>query len=445
MAIVKTLISNKKRACSCCHTAKVKCVYPEGSSVCTRCERLGLKCVPHVSRQGQGTRRRKKVKTKVLKNEDTVDQAIAITSALTPLYNNKEVPPFGCNPVDCGGQSPVVPVQCPSSMMGCPSATDDNCEIKNGKYADNGICNGMDALELEDTLVCKTITNGMGRDHFGLNFIIREWVALAFSRRSFQLLARASFIAAKMKIPMDDIISNQSPFARATESEPMEFLARDLLLPKGQRKSFGYPIELGEVPWDLLDAVQIDPKRATESIQNRWIGIRWTSQGTVRFWTSPLFARDFATVKEVCDVWEENRSDKEIVDLFLPKSEKGKFAQNLFNLIFVNNKPNMPCFVLTNRTKVLKRGVPEPIEVNVIQTMKLIDLDSMIHYFEIQFNDRTQEHIMGDKASRINKRGHVDAYADNLDDEPIMGDSIEFTDLSMTDEMEEFLKLLSGE
>jgi len=385
------------------------------------------------------------VKTKVLKNEDTVDQAIAITSALTPLYNNKEVPPFGCNPVDCGGQSPIAPVQCPSSMMGCPSATDDNCEIRNGKYTDNGICNGMDALELEDTLVCKTITNGMGRDHFGLNFIIREWVALAFSRRSFQLLARASFIAAKMKIPMDDIISNQSPFARATESEPMEFLARDLLLPKGQRKSFGYPLELGEVPWDLLDAVQIDPKRATESIQNRWIGIRWTSQGTVRFWTSPLFARDFATVKEVCDVWEENRSDKEIVDLFLPKSEKGKFAQNLFNLIFVNNKPNMPCFVLTNRTKVLKRGVPEPIEVNVIQTMKLIDLDSMIHYFEIQFNDRTQEHVMGDKASRINKRGHVDAYADNLDDEPIMGDSIEFTDLSMTDEMEEFLKLLSGE
>jgi len=300
----------------------------------------------------------------------------------------------------------------------------------------------------EDSLISKTISNGVGRDHFGLNFVIREWVALAFSRRSWNLLARASFIAAKMNIPMDDIVSNQSPFAAATNSEPMDFLARDILLPKNERSTIGYPLDLQEIPWDLFEAVQIDRNRPHESVRNRWIGIRWSSQGIARYWVSPLFARDFASIEEITDVWVANSPDKEVIDLFLPKSEKGKFGTEIFNLLFVNYRPGMGCFVVKNPYKVSKRNVPEPIDVDVIQTMKLVDLDSMYHYFEIQFKDRSKEqHLFAETTTpntNINKRDHTDIYVDNVNDDPLLEDSIEFTDIEMTDEMEDFLKLLSG-
>lgn len=437
---------------TCSHSAKVKCVKEEGALKCKRCERLGLKCVEHVSRQGQGTRRRKKVKTKVKPNENTVEEAFAISTSLSPVCqpicqpicnNTPEPTPFcpqsnGVSLIDCGPK----PNNLMTSNCGPPIITNNNRNNCN-KIAYDGLCAGMDKLEIEDSLLCKSITNGMGKDHFGLNFLIRDWVSLAFSRRSFDLLARASFIAAKMKIPMDDIISNQSPFAAATESEPMDFLARDLLLPKSARKTLGYPIDLQEVPWDLLRAVQIDPTRAGESVSNRWIALRWTCQGIGRFWASPLFSRDFASVEEIGETFAANSNKKEVIDLFLPKSEKPKFSQGIFNLLFVNHKPNMEPFAIKNEYLVVKRNNPVPIKVDVIQAMKLIDLDSMIMYFEIQFQDRKIEHLIGDKTT--SHKRDLDVYVDSSNDDPIMGDTIEFTDIEMTDEMEEFLKLIGGE
>ena len=399
----------------------------------------------HVSRQGQGTRRRKKVKNKVVESEgadDTVDEALAITQAL----NNMDTMPYpfcpassDANIIGIGGQYPPT----------CPDATNAVNNSSNNSYGDSnenteGICLGIHSLHIEDNIICKTMSQGMGKDHFGLNHIVRQWVALALSRRSFSLLARASFIASKNGIPMDDILSNQSPFAATTDSQPMDFLSTDILLPKSERKTLGYPVDLQEVPWDLLEAVQIDPKRPFETIRNRWSAIRWTCHGCARFWASPLFGRDFCTEEEIGKTWEDNVIDKETVDLFLPKSEHAKFAQVFVNMLFLNKEPHMPSFVTKRRLLVQKRNSTEAIEAEVIQSLKLIDLDSHVHYFEIQFLDRTQERKLGDRTSSANKRDHIDDSQDNLNDDPIMGDGIEFTDIPISDEMEEFLTLLGG-
>lgn len=428
------------RACENCHKAKVKCTFEEGALKCTRCTRLGLKCIPHVSRQGQGTRRRKKTK---VKSNDNLEQALAISSAISTVCRpkNQELRPMcpqssGVKLFD-GPPNPLCPTQRSAIQI------QKNCRSRSNPGDE--LCSGIDNLEIEDSLLCKSITNGMGKDHFGLNYLIREWVALAFSRRSFALLARASFVASKMKIPMDDIISNQSPFAAATDSQPMEFLARDLLSPKNERVTIGYPIELGEIPWELLNAVNIDTNQPAESVRNRWIVVRWTSQGISRFWGSPLFSRDFATVDEICEVFAANSGEKEVIDLLMAKSEKAKFAQGVFNLLFVNHKPNMEPFVIRNEYMIVQRKSPVPILADVIQAMKLIDLDSMIHYIEIQMPDNKVEHSMGDKTSSVNKREHVDVFLDNPIDEPILDDGIEFTDIEVTEEMEEFLKLIGGD
>jgi len=423
--------------------------------VCKRCQRLGLKCVEHVSRQGQGTRRRKKVKAKLPKDEQSaMDGPVKITADLAKksLCNSSMDLFNGASPIPC---TSAAIVSCSPCTVSCNDQFNNNINNNNhdsrningskkNPEAEQNICAGMNVLHIEDKILCGSIKNGLGRDHFGLNHIVRSWVGLAFSRRSFSLLARASFVAAKMKIPMDDIVSNQSIFSAVTDSQPMDYLATDILLPKSQQKTLGYPIDIREVPWEVLESVQIDPNRLQESIRNRVIAIRWQANAATRYWTSPLFARDFATTAEFGQVWEENRDDRETIDLFLPPSEKPKFAQNLFNIFFVNNKPHMPCFVTKDLYTVQKRN-KETIEANVIQTVKLIDLDSSIHYVEIQYLDRSFNNIMGHRQQRSNKREHFDDFFDNVDNEPIMGENIAFTDIPMTEEMEEFLKLIGGE
>ena len=155
-----------------------------------------------LSRQGQGTRRRKKVKTKEAKSNDTtVDEVLAITSPLSPMPS--------C-PTSGASANPSV-----ASVCNARKVVNNNGRINSNN---DGLCNGMQELQIEDNIICKSISQGIGKDHYGIHCLVRQWVSLSFSRRSFSLLARASFIAAKLGISMDDILANQSPFAIATGS-----------------------------------------------------------------------------------------------------------------------------------------------------------------------------------------------------------------------------------
>ena len=463
------------------HKAKVKCVRDDGKIICRRCDRIGLKCVEHVSRQGQGTRRRKKVKKETTtataaenkNNEDkTVDEALAITTALSspsPMCMPSCSVAGGAN-IMCNGNGNGNG-NANDSGSGSGSLASSACNslrAMNGQATSNnqeGLCNGMDSLQVEDNIICKSITNGLGKEHYGIHHLIRMWVALSFSRRSFSLLARASFIAARLGISMDEIISNQSSFAIDSDSRPMDFLGRDILVPKGQRKSFGFPLNIEEIPWDILEAVQIDPVRPDETFRNRWCAIRLTQHGISRFLTSPLFTRDFSSIDEINKVWDENKPNKEVVDLWMPKSEKGKFSQDIFNNIFLHNKPNMPCFVTKTRYNVFKRNSTQVTEANVIMTIKLIDLDTCYHYMEIQplnnninydnnnnnSSDRNSQY--GGTTSSAKKRDIDDVAGGPANNEidcdvcdPIMrDDGIEFTDLVVTEEMQDFFQLLAGD
>jgi len=431
-------------ACTECHTSKVKCVKDDGSTICKRCERIGLKCEQHVSRQGQGTRRRKKVKKETTQqNEDTmVDEALAITSALSSTSSMPFCPMSGGATIMSNGNA-----NNSGSSSSCNRLKTMNNQPMGNK--NEGLCTGMDSLEIEDNIICQGITQELDKDHYGIHHLIRQWVALSFSRRSFSLLARASFIAAKMGISMDEIISNKSTVAAASDSQPMEFLSRDMLLSKNQRKTVGFPLDIQEVPWDVLTAVQINPHRPDETFRNRWCAIRSTSEGITRFLVSPLFSRDFASVDEFNQCYSENKPGKEISDLFIPKSEKGKFSQDLINNLFLHNKPNMPCFVTKTRYNVLKRNSTQVTLANVIMTLKLTDLDKWFQYVEVQFLDNNNNSQYGGISSNVNKREIDDVTAgltnEKYECDPIMGDVIEFTDLVVTEEMQEFFHLLAGE
>lgn len=420
--------TTKARACSECHKAKVKCIMEAGSTICKRCERIGLKCAPHVSRQGQGLRRRTRKKTKNDNgyNDSTLDEAQAITSTLSSSHT-------------AGG---VVPC--------CPLSNGTNFAVTSNGTGKEGIhiCRDMASLHIgqsvEDNIMCQSIT-GLDKNHYGIHALIRSWVALAFCRRSFSLLARASFIAAKMNISMDDIISNESTFAASSDSQPMDFLARDLLLSKHQRKTIGFPLNIQEIPWDLLETVHIDPLRLDDSLRSRCFTIRSTSQGISRFFVSPIFSKDYASDGELNKLYSENKPGNEIVDLFLPGTEKNKFSQDVFNHVFLHNKPDMPCFVTKTVYNVRKRNSDQLTPANMIMTIKLIDLDTFIQYIEIQYLNNNFQHESLE--SNINKRNinEVTTDSSNKTWDPIMDDGIEFTDLVVTEEMQEFFQLLAGD
>jgi hypothetical protein len=140
----------------------------------------------------------------------------------------------------------------------------------------------QETLQVEDEFVSNSI-NGMDFNHYGLHHQIRQWISLSFTRRSLNLLARASFIASRCGMTMDDVLSNKSPFAAVTNSQPMTFVSVNILYPREQQSTLGPRVNLLELPVDLLKAIHIDP-RIGQTYANRWSQIRWNSKGTCRFW-----------------------------------------------------------------------------------------------------------------------------------------------------------------
>jgi len=302
-------------------------------------------------------------------------------------------------------------------------------------------------LEVEDEIVCKGI-HDLGYNHFGLHHLIRMWTCLSYTRRSFNLLARASFLASRCGISMDEVLSNESPFAKLTNAKPLSFLQNSILLPKQQQVVLGPRLDLMEIPSDLLEAVLIDP-RMHETHCNRWFSIRMTQFGKIRLYNSPNFERDFATTDEMERTWIDNK--KEIIDLFLTKSSKIPFGRDMLNHYYLNKEPNKGCFVTRCQTAVKLKSQPEqPVEMDLIHSMKIVDLDTEIFYMEVQSRKLKQRNstastislgsMMSEGENSAGKRSRADD-----DDDPLMSDDFDFTELPLTDELEEWMGILGQE
>lgn len=59
----------------------------------------------------------------------------------------------------------------------------------------------------------------LGPNHFGLRHLLRTWVAFAIKRRSFSLLAKASTLAAKTGVTMDNILCEEDDSVAAAAAQ----------------------------------------------------------------------------------------------------------------------------------------------------------------------------------------------------------------------------------
>ena len=69
---------------------------------------------------------------------------------------------------------------------------------------------------LEESLLVSATS--LGPSHFGLRHLIRTWVAFAIKRRSFSLLAKASTLAAKTGVTMDNILCGEDDDSASSTS-----------------------------------------------------------------------------------------------------------------------------------------------------------------------------------------------------------------------------------
>mmetsp|Transcript_22272 Transcript_22272/g.33789 ORF Transcript_22272/g.33789 Transcript_22272/m.33789 type:complete len:358 (+) Transcript_22272:62-1135(+) len=226
----------------------------------------------------------------------------------------------------------------------------------------------------------------LGPDHYGLNFLIRSWVWLAFSRRSFFLLNKVSTLATSYGIAMDQIFCGENKFSREETGEKREMrsLEEMVLIPRAKQKVLGEAqLDLSTVPQELLKSVEMrhsnDGSRAP-SYENRWILMRQLLKGGSKYYATAAFQRDIASWSAIQRTWQAN--EKEVKDLWLPREENAKYAQALIHQICLHHSPKLPMMpARTAKTKIrLLSSKVEEVECAV--AIALPSLDNCFYFLE---------------------------------------------------------------
>jgi len=402
--------TNRPVACTNCHSAKVKCNF---QSPCDRCVRLEKTCIPHVSQQGRGKKKRKVGEAKDGKKTK---------AARKPGAGGKR-----------GGKKSLA-----------QQATED--------------------------VLCKSLGSVIAMQfhphHYGIRFLIRSWVSFAIRRRSFMLLSRAALLASRVGLSMDDVMCEKdvvvtadgdaegavveeavaAALAAASGStqascggggstsyhqDAVSFLYPALITPADQQDLGDTRLRWSEIPSDLLasvgccaksaglgapvlpDDLDMDCERRKEeeakvkACQNatdfasvvedkdeqeilapimgdKWIFVREMKQGQSRYFCSPAFERDIASWESIKDTWAKN--EQEVVSLFHAPSDKAPYVRALMHQITLHEKANMSPRASRCSSKILVKNAGgngrKLVQVNQISCMKIVNVDCCYFYNE---------------------------------------------------------------
>ena len=156
------------------------------------------------------------------------------------------------------------------------------------------------------------------KNHFGLQALIREYISLALSRRSFGLLLKASELAVKFSIGMDTILSGVEKEGVGNESVKYSGGRMDYLLPmllKSRTVQAHLTKECDMLAPNLPSSIlsHIAPAQCSSfrnlNVQNRWIFIRETSMGNTKFYCSPMFEKYVLPWALISKLYEDNVAD----------------------------------------------------------------------------------------------------------------------------------------
>ncbi|KAL3784878.1 LOW QUALITY PROTEIN: hypothetical protein HJC23_012481 [Cyclotella cryptica] len=219
--------------------------------------------------------------------------------------------------------------------------------------ADN-FCNHLVRITSKRNLDFSSLKN-----HFGVQCMIREWIALAFSRRSFGYLAKASQMALKFGISMNRILSGvdedgleetgEASLSMKTKEKSatgykkysgdtkvciggkMNYLLGMFLEPRSVQ---AHPISERHMLVPRLDPsflARIAPPSCSTfedmDVRGRWIIIQETYRGETKFYCSPMIERNVMCWTHMSQIYEDNVAD--IFSLIFSKDQFDRFQSYL--------------------------------------------------------------------------------------------------------------------
>jgi hypothetical protein len=198
----------------------------------------------------------------------------------------------------------------------------------------------LPASNLEDEVVVRA--SNLGPSHYGVHFLIRHWVSLAITRRSFSLLGKASALATKCRITLDQILcgENDFPLQATGVHRDMQFLQQVMLKPARLQVTSGDRLQWSDLPKDLLQAIGCsDDNPPHQNPDNRWICVREMKCGKTQFCVSNAFDRDIASWTDMEAVWRANQ--QAVIDLWIPPKEEIKYIKALIQQMSLHKEPGI--------------------------------------------------------------------------------------------------------
>lgn len=305
-------------ACEACHKAKVHC---DNKNPCGRCSKKGLTCILRISRQGK--RRR-------LDNESTTTNVHAETNDST------------------------------SSLLQTNNTSQRPSEQRS-----------------EDQEVIQDVAN-LGQHHFGVQYLIYSWTSFAFTRRSFSLLGRASRLAAKCGVSMDQVFHRQR---QAVLNDRVFF--DSAIEQQAQGHCCSQRLEWADLPKTLLEVCGAGQDQAVAR-EERYILVRQAKHGHSRFLTSRAFDTNIVSCEVLQHTWDNNTQP--IVMTFLQgQADFDKFAKaisvQIANYKHANKQPI--------RTRVpgvkLKMKNGQVRQVELLHCYELLSLEDSFYLSEYIF------------------------------------------------------------
>ena len=238
---------------------------------------------------------------------------------------------------------------------------------------------------ISEDAALSTEVGTLNPNHYGLQYLIRSWVALAMRRRNFGLLARAGMIADRSGINMDQILCEN----HARNQRGMDYLYSILLTPAPQQVVVGSRLSWSELPPTLLVAtgcVGATDGLADPVVADRWIWIREIRQGISRYLVTPAFERDIAEWPLIQQTYQEN--NKSVVELFLAPSDIPKHTKAFAHQVSCHATPGLPRSSSRMKSKVklkpknVRYGGMASVDVDQVFCLDIINLDHDFTYSE---------------------------------------------------------------
>lgn len=382
-------------ACQSCYQAKVRC---GDERPCPRCTRLMVECIPRVSRQGQGPKKRRRRLQQQQHQQENIDgERISV-----------------------------------SVVAGRPAAA---------KSEDENLASRMEVF---------------GRHHYGVLYLIHSWVNFAFARRSFGLLARASKLAAKCGVPMDEIfnqakmevlspimfVPSSSSSSAAPPLPPPQPIGTAAAVPSSVMKtSHRTALQWSDIPARLLEVCKAG--HSNESLANsrskRYILVREAVRGQSHYLLSDAFRRDICSLWTIEETWRAN--EQSVVNIFLEgQSDFDKFVKVInYHMSRYHDPTTSPeCSRVNGLNVKMKSGSIQTMDL--IYAFEIVNLDHSFYLSEYVLPTPPHHNDDGGKGSPPADNGTTcndDVVL--IDPLPLFGD---LEDLEVDADFESFLDLI---